>query len=206
MANPPSAPTDPLITKGLPGALTSLNPFVKIGPDDTITVVIKHAEFGQGITTGLTTIVAEEMDADWEQMRWEFAPADVQLYANSRIGVQGTVSSSSIANSWEQLREAGASARAVLVQAAADAWQVEAAELTVEGGRNQTQERLEWRLQPVRHRGRGARAAQASRVQASGRVRPHRQRCPTPGPGRKNPTAAPSSLWTCRSRPCWSPW
>ncbi len=135
MANPPLAPDSSLSTPDPSGSLVSLNTFVKVGPDDTVTVVIKHAEFGQGVTTGLTTIVAEEMDTDWEQMRWEFAPANVQLYANSRIGVQGTVSSSSIANSWEQLRQAGASARAVLVQAAAAAWQVEASEITVHRGR-----------------------------------------------------------------------
>jgi isoquinoline 1-oxidoreductase beta subunit len=126
----PPAPSDSAPAR----SLESLGPFVKVGSDDTVTVVIKHAEFGQGVTTGLTTIVAEEMDACWGQMRWEFAPADVRLYANSRIGVQGTVSSSSIANSWLQLRQAGAMARAMLVQAAAQAWGVTAEEITVRDG------------------------------------------------------------------------
>jgi isoquinoline 1-oxidoreductase beta subunit len=65
-------------------------------------------------------------------MRSEHAPADVKLYANLAFGVQGTGGSTAIANSWEQMRKAGATARAMLVQAAADAWKVPAAEITVE--------------------------------------------------------------------------
>ena len=114
----------------------ALNAFVKIGTDDTVTVVIKHAEFGQGVTTGLTTIVAEELDARWDQMRWEFAPADASRYANLKFGVvQGTGGSSSIANSWNQLREAGAGAKAMLVAAAAEAWQVKPEEVGVADGK-----------------------------------------------------------------------
>ncbi|MGK9236077.1 xanthine dehydrogenase family protein molybdopterin-binding subunit [Inquilinus limosus] len=111
------------------------NAFVRVAPDDTVTVLIKHCEMGQGVTTGLTTIVAEEIDADWGQMRFEFAPADAKLYNNLAFGpIQGTGGSTSIANSWDQLRKAGAAARAMLVQAAAAEWQVPAGEITVEKG------------------------------------------------------------------------
>ncbi|MFE0757542.1 molybdopterin cofactor-binding domain-containing protein [Inquilinus sp. NPDC058860] len=111
------------------------NAFVRVAPDSTVTVLIKQCEMGQGVTTGLTTIVAEEIDADWGQMRFEFAPADAKLYNNLAFGpIQGTGGSTSIANSWDQLRKAGAMARAMLVQAAAAEWQVPAGEVTVQKG------------------------------------------------------------------------
>jgi isoquinoline 1-oxidoreductase beta subunit len=89
-----------------------LNAFVSVASDNTVTVTIKHLDKGQGVTTGLTTIVAEELDADWAQVRWEFAPADRNIYNNLGWGaVQGTGGSSSIRNSWEQLRGAGATDR-----------------------------------------------------------------------------------------------
>jgi isoquinoline 1-oxidoreductase beta subunit len=111
------------------------NAFVRIGADDTVTVLIKHLDKGQGVTTGLSTIVAEELDADWSQVRAEFAPADANLYNNLFFGpVQGTGGSTSTANSWLQLRKAGAAARAMLVAAAAAEWQVPAGEITIEKG------------------------------------------------------------------------
>jgi len=110
------------------------NAFVHIAPDNTVTVMIKHLEMGQGVYTGLPTIVAEELDADWSQMRAEHAPADVTRYANLAFGMQGTGGSTAIGNSYDQLRQAGAKARAMLVQAAAKAWKVPAAEITVKKG------------------------------------------------------------------------
>jgi isoquinoline 1-oxidoreductase beta subunit len=111
------------------------NAFIKIAPDSTVTVIIKHLDMGQGNTTGLATIVADELDADWAQVRTEFAPADAALYNNLMFGpVQGTGGSTAIANSWDQLRKAGAAARALLVTAAADNWKVPAAEVTVSKG------------------------------------------------------------------------
>lgn len=110
------------------------NAFVRVAPDDTVTVLVKHIEFGQGPFTGLSTLVAEEMDADWAQMRAEHAPADVKLYANLAFGVQGTGGSTAIANSFDQMRKAGATARAMLVQAAAQAWNVPPGEIVVEKG------------------------------------------------------------------------
>ncbi len=115
--------------------LSPMNAFVKIGADDTVTVLSKHIEFGQGPFTGLATIVAEELDADWSQMRAVHSPADDKVYANLAFGLQGTGGSTSIANSYEQLRKAGATARAMLVSAAAAEWNVPASEITVSKGR-----------------------------------------------------------------------
>lgn len=122
-----------------PGALP-FNAFVRIAPDGTVTVLSKHIEFGQGPYTGLTTLVAEELDADWAQMRAAAAPADDQIYNNlafAELGLiaQATGGSTAIANSYTQLRKAGATARAMLVAAAAKTWGVPAGEITVSNGR-----------------------------------------------------------------------
>lgn len=108
--------------------------FLRIAPDDTVTVIVKHLEMGQGAATGLATIVAEELDADWAQMRVEFAPAEVPRYANHLIGTQATGGSTSVRNSWQELRQAAAAARQMLVTAAARQWQVPAGELSVDKG------------------------------------------------------------------------
>ncbi len=110
------------------------NVFVRVTPDSSVTVLVKHLDKGQGIMTGLTTIVAEELDADWAQMRGEFAPADSKLYANHAFGMQGTGGSTAVFNSWDELRMAGAAARAMLVEAAAAEWKVPASEITVAKG------------------------------------------------------------------------
>lgn len=110
------------------------NTFLRIGADDTVTVLCKHIEFGQGPFTGMATLVAEELDADWSQMRAEHAPSNPALYKNLFFGVQGTGGSSAIANSYEQMRKVGAAARAMLVTAAASEWSVPASEITVERG------------------------------------------------------------------------
>jgi isoquinoline 1-oxidoreductase beta subunit len=111
------------------------NPFVRIGTDNLVTVVCKHHEMGQGNLTGLTSLVAEELDADWAQMRSEAAPADANRYNNLAFGpMQGTGGSSAMANSYLQYRNAGAAARAMLVAAAADVWQVPASQIRVSKG------------------------------------------------------------------------
>lgn len=111
------------------------NAFIRIAPDDSVTVIVKHLEMGQGVNTGLPTLVAEELDVPWEQIRVEAAPADARLYNNLSWGaLQGTGGSSSIANSYMQLRNAGAMARAQLIAAAARTWQVDPDSLTTRDG------------------------------------------------------------------------
>ncbi|HET9705243.1 MAG TPA: molybdopterin cofactor-binding domain-containing protein, partial [Vicinamibacterales bacterium] len=111
------------------------NAFVRIGADNTVTVLVKHLEMGQGTYTGLPTLVAEELDADWSQMRAIGAPANAKLYNNLFWGeAQGTGGSTALANSYEQLRKAGASARAMLVAAAAEKWKADPKEIKVSKG------------------------------------------------------------------------
>jgi isoquinoline 1-oxidoreductase subunit beta len=118
-----------------PDSAVRPNAFVTIAPDNTVTVMIKHLDMGQGNTTGLATIVADELDADWSQMRTEFAPANADLYNNLLFGpIQGTGGSTAIANSWMQLRKAGAAAKEMLIAAAAYDWKVPATEIKVEKG------------------------------------------------------------------------
>lgn len=106
-------------------------PFIRIGADNLVTVVAKHIEFGQGTHTGLAAIVAEELEADWANMRAESAPADPAVYYNTFFGPgsMGTGGSTAIANSWEQLRKAAAGARMMLVAAAAKEWKVPEGEI-----------------------------------------------------------------------------
>src|SRR6202163_626878 len=117
------------------GVAFTPNAFLRIGSDNSVTVIAKHVEMGQGAYTGIATVVAEELDADWPRVRVESAPADAKRYANFTFGtMQGTGGSSAMANSWMQLREAGGKARAMLLSAAASKWHVPVAELTVEKG------------------------------------------------------------------------
>ncbi len=106
------------------------NAFVRVGTDNLVTVICKHHEMGQGNTTGLASLVADELDADWALVRTEYAPSDAKLYNNLNFGpMQGTGGSSAIANSFLQYRGAGATVRAMLVAAAAETWQVPASEI-----------------------------------------------------------------------------
>jgi isoquinoline 1-oxidoreductase beta subunit len=119
----------------MPDATFAPNAFLRVAPDNSVTVIAKHVEMGQGAYTGIATIVAEELDANWQDVRVESAPADAKRYANLAFGtIQGTGGSSAMANSWMQLREAGAKARAMLVSAAAAQWQVPTSELTTRDG------------------------------------------------------------------------
>ncbi|ANG62020.1 twin-arginine translocation pathway signal protein [Marinobacterium aestuarii] len=111
------------------------NAFVRIGTDGRVTVLMKHLEMGQGTFTGLATLVAEELDADWSALVAEGAPADASRYNNLLFGtVQGTGGSTAMANSFMQMRTAGATARAMLVAAAAQRWKVPASEIQVSQG------------------------------------------------------------------------
>ncbi|GAB4515244.1 MAG: xanthine dehydrogenase family protein molybdopterin-binding subunit [Roseibium sp.] len=111
-----------------------IQPFVHIRPDNTVVVLSKHLDKGQGTASGLATLVADELDAAWDQVRVEFAPSNPQLYANSLFGVQGTGGSTAMANSFLQYRAAGAAAKAMIVAAAAKSWGVPAGEITVSKG------------------------------------------------------------------------
>ena len=108
--------------------------FVHIGTDNRVTVLSKHTEMGQGIYTGLATIVAEELDAAWEQMRVESAPADTARYLNLDWGEQATGGSSSLGNSFAQLRQVGAAMRAMLQAAAANHWGVDPTGVSIDNG------------------------------------------------------------------------
>ena len=123
--------------KSAASAPIELNPFVRVAPDNTVTVIVKHVEMGQGTYTGLPTLVAEELDAAWSQIRVEGAPADKERYKNldpEWFGFQGTGGSTAMANSFEQYRQAGATARMMLVSAAAERWKVPTDSLTVKNG------------------------------------------------------------------------
>ncbi len=109
------------------------NPFVRIDGDGVVTVLIKHFEMGQGTTTGLTTLIAEELDADWDAVEIEFAPAHPD-YNNLFFQIQGTGGSTAMANSFMQYRQAGAAARAMLVAAAAEEWGVSPDAIRIENG------------------------------------------------------------------------
>ncbi len=111
------------------------NAFLRIGRDNSVTVISKHLEMGQGTYTGMATLVAEELDTAWEQVRVEGAPADAKRYRNLYWGeAQGTGGSTAIANSWQQMRQAGAAARQMLIEAAAKQWQVDAEGIEVDAG------------------------------------------------------------------------
>ena len=110
-------------------------PFLHIGADNIVTVFSKSTEMGQGIFTGFATIIAEELDADWRQVRVEAAPANEAIYGNLEYGSQSTGGSNSIHTSYGQMRQVGATARYLLVAAAAEAWQVPADEIDVDRGR-----------------------------------------------------------------------
>lgn len=117
------------------GEPLTANAFIRIAADNTVTVLIKHGEFGQGTFTGLATLAAEEMDADWSQIRAEHAPANAELYANTFWGqMQGTGGSTSLANSYLVMRQAGAKARQLLVNAAAHQWNAPSESVTVSRG------------------------------------------------------------------------
>jgi len=140
------------------------NAFVVIAPDDTVTILSKHLEMGQGPWTGLATLVAEELDADWAQIRVAHAPGDPKLYENLLFGAQLTGGSTAIANSYMQMRRAGAAARAMLVKAAAEAWNVPESEIAVQDGQIS-------HLPSSRRAGFGAFAAAAAKLPAPQNVK-----------------------------------
>ena len=112
-----------------------INPFIKISADGRVTAIVKHFEKGQGPATGLSTLIAEEIGVTMDQMDFEFAPSNPELYANSAFGqFQGTGGSTAMANSFMQYRTAGAAAREMLITAAAQDWGKPVEELDIVDG------------------------------------------------------------------------
>jgi isoquinoline 1-oxidoreductase subunit beta len=111
----------------------ALNAFVRVGADDSVTVVVNHSEMGQGAYTTIPMMVAEELDADWAKVRFEAAPV-AAVYNHPLYGIQLTGGSSSTWAEWERVRKAGAAARGMLIAAAAAEWNVEPATCGTEPG------------------------------------------------------------------------
>jgi len=109
------------------------NAFVRIGTDERVTVIVNHSEMGQGVYTSLPMLLAEELDADWSKVGFEPAPVDAK-YNHPAFGMQMTGGSSSVWSGLEQFRQAGAAARAMLIAAAAQQWNVDAATCRTESG------------------------------------------------------------------------
>jgi isoquinoline 1-oxidoreductase subunit beta len=109
------------------------NAFVRIGTDERVTVIVNHSEMGQGVYTSLPMLLAEELDADWTKVGYESAPVDPK-YNHPAFGMQMTGGSSSVWSGLEQFRQAGAAARAMLVAAAAQQWNVDASSCRTDSG------------------------------------------------------------------------
>ena len=109
------------------------NAFIRIGADDVVTVVVGKAEMGQGVFTALPMLIAEDLEADWTKVRVESAPVD-PAYNHPAFGMQMTGGSTSVWSSWEQMRKAGATAKAMLIAAAAATWKVDPSSLRAEKG------------------------------------------------------------------------
>src|SRR6266705_2464964 len=109
------------------------NAFLRIGTDERVTVIVNHSEMGQGVYTALPMLLAEELDADWSKIGYESAPVDAK-YNHPIFGMQITGGSSSVYSGFEQYRNAGAAARAMLIAAAAVQWNADPASLRTESG------------------------------------------------------------------------
>jgi isoquinoline 1-oxidoreductase beta subunit len=109
------------------------NAFLRIGEDDSVIVLLAHSEMGQGIWTSLPMLIAEELECDWSSIRVEHAPAAAE-YAHTAFGIQATGGSTTTWSEFERYRQAGATARTMLVQAAADRFGVPVSDCRVEDG------------------------------------------------------------------------
>ncbi len=126
----------PNIVRAAPKAampLPAANAFLRIGTDDSVTVLLAHAEMGQGIWTGLAMLIAEELECDWSKVRSEHAPT-APVYGHPAMGIQMTGGSSSTNSEFERYRTVGATAREMLVRAAATKWKVSPASCKVANG------------------------------------------------------------------------
>ena len=111
-----------------PSTVFSPNAYLRVTPDNRVTVVCGSAEMGQGVLTAIPMLLAEELDADWSKVSVEQAPVD-KAYNNPMFGMQATGGSTTVRAHWEPLRKAGAAAREMLVAAAAEQWKLDASSL-----------------------------------------------------------------------------
>jgi isoquinoline 1-oxidoreductase beta subunit len=110
------------------------NAFIRIEGDGQIVLTMPYVEMGQGTYTSIPMLIAEELEVDLSQVRLEHAPPNEKLYANPLLGIQATGNSNAVRASWKPLREAGATARAMLVSAAAKRWNVDPASCRAQNG------------------------------------------------------------------------
>lgn len=110
------------------------NAFLRIDKAGKVTLIIPQVEMGQGVFTSLAMMIAEELDADWDNVHVEAAPPNEKLYANPMLGVQATGNSNSIRAFWLPMRKAAAGARQLLIGAAAKQWAVDPASCATENG------------------------------------------------------------------------
>jgi isoquinoline 1-oxidoreductase subunit beta len=110
------------------------NAFIRISGDEQIVLTMPYVEMGQGTYTAIPMLIAEELEVDLKQVRLEHAPPNEKLYANPLLGVQATGNSNAIRGAWQPLRQAGATARTMLVSAAARRWNVDPASCRAQGG------------------------------------------------------------------------
>jgi len=116
-------------TNNLPDEVFDINAFLKIGENGKVTIISKNPEAGQGVKTSMPMIVAEELDVDWKSVSVEQAPLNTELFRGQTIG-----GSNAIRSAWGTLRLAGATARQMLREAAAQTWKVPVAEITTAEG------------------------------------------------------------------------
>jgi len=112
---------------------SAVNSWVRIGSDNSVTILVARSEMGQGVATAMPTLVAEELEVDLSKVKVEFAPPG-QMYINAMLGGQITGGSTSVRDGWDKLRIAGAQARVMLTEAAAQKWSVDASECQAKNG------------------------------------------------------------------------
>src|SRR5580658_3969482 len=120
-------------TSGARAAAVPLNAFVRIGKDETVTVISNHSEMGQGIYTSLAMLLAEELEADWSKVRVESAPV-AAVYNHTVYHIQMTGGSTSTASEYDRFRNMGAAARVMLIAAAAQSWDADPQGCKAENG------------------------------------------------------------------------
>ena len=153
------------------------NAFIRIDPNGQVTLIMPYVEMGQGTYTSIPMLIAEELEVDLKQVRLEHAPPNEKLYANPLLGVQATGNSNAIRGAWQPLRQAGATARVMLVSAAAKRWNVDLASCRAQSGevRHVPSGRTPQIRRACRRRGPHAGARERD-AQATGGFQAHRHR------------------------------